>query len=56
MTDEPDKTDKSKLDLKKWRKRAVLAGIVLAVVCKSLPEDYRAICDALATFCTGGLG
>ncbi len=38
----------------KWRRYAIIAGVVLALVCKSLPPDYQGICEALATVCTGG--
>lgn len=37
-----------------WRKRAVIAGIVIALVCKALPHDYQAVCQAVSTLCTGG--
>lgn len=40
--------------LKKWRNRAVLLGVLLALVCKFLPEDYRGLCQAVASLCTGG--
>ena len=40
--------------LARWRRRAVLAGIVLAIVCKFLPVDYRGPCQAVASLCTGG--
>lgn len=39
--------------LAKWRRRAVLAGIVLAIVCKFLPVDYRGPCQAVVSLCTG---
>jgi len=40
----------------KWRRRAFIVGAVLMVVCKSVPEEYRHVCDTLATICTAGLG
>lgn len=40
--------------LKKWRRRAVLLGVALALVCKLLPSDYRGLCEAVASVCTGG--
>lgn len=47
-------TDKNPEDaVKKWRRRAAIAGVVLALVCKSLPPDYQAPCEALARICTG---
>lgn len=38
--------------LKKWRRRAVIAGVVLAVACRSLPKDYQVPCRALASLCS----
>ena len=39
--------------LKTWRRRAMLLGVVLAVVCKFLPEDYRGPCATVVSLCTG---
>ena len=49
MTDE-----ERKAFLKKWRRRVLLGGIALALVCKSLPPDYQAPCETLARICTFG--
>ncbi len=46
--------DERKAAIAKWRKRAVIVGVVLALICKTLPPDYRAICEAAAQLCTGG--
>lgn len=35
----------------KW---AVLVGVVLALACHMVPQDYRAVCELLASVCTGG--
>lgn len=52
----PEQFDAERIALiKKWRKRAVIAGIVLALACKSLPPDYQAPCAAIANLCTGGI-
>lgn len=40
--------------IKKWRRYAVIAGVILALVCKSLPHAYQAPCAALAKLCAGG--
>ncbi len=37
------------------RSYVVLAGIILALVCKSLPPNYQAPCAAIVNLCTGGL-
>lgn len=52
MPDEPDKTAENR---KKWRRRALVAGAVLALVCKMLPEDYQGPCATIAQVCSGGL-
>ncbi len=39
---------------RKWRRYAVLFGVVLGVVCKSLPHEYQGPCDILMSICTGG--
>lgn len=49
MTDE-----ERKARLKKWRRYAMLVGALLAIICKSLPHDYQAVCKAIASLCTGG--
>jgi len=44
-------------DKKTTRRRRVAAaatGIVLYVACQFVPDDYRAVCETLATLCTGG--
>lgn len=48
------KTDTAQLALKKWRRRALIAGILLGLVCKMLPHDYQVPCAAIAKFCTLG--
>lgn len=40
--------------LKRIAKWAALFGAVLALVCHFLPHDYRALCRAVASICTGG--
>lgn len=35
----------------KW---AALVGAVLALACHLVPPDYRAVCEVLASICTGG--
>ena len=35
-------------------RRAVVVGIVLAVVCQALPAEHRELCRAIASICTGG--
>lgn len=48
--------EKSSTDaLKKWRRRAVLAGMLLALLCRALPVDYQTPCELLAQLCTGGV-
>jgi len=41
-------------DLRRLRRYAAIAGMVLAIVCHIVPPKYRAACDALASICTGG--
>lgn len=48
-------SDEQPPKMKKWRKRAVFAGAALALVCGSLPPEYREVCEALAAVCRGGL-
>lgn len=33
---------------------ALVVGMLLALVCKSLPPDYRTACDAIVSLCTSG--
>lgn len=40
---------------KKFRKYAIIAGVLLAMICRSLPHEYQAPCQVLARLCTGGL-
>lgn len=40
-------------DQKKWRRYAVLFGAALALACHLLPPDYRAVCNAIVSVCTG---
>lgn len=42
-------------DQKQAAKYAAVLGIILAIVCNSVPPEYRAVCHALAQVCTGGL-
>jgi hypothetical protein len=35
----------------KW---AALIGVLLALACHMAPQDYRAVCQALVSVCTGG--
>jgi hypothetical protein len=39
---------------KKWRRWSALAGVVLALVCKSLPPEYQAVCEVIVSICHGG--
>ncbi len=48
-------TVKSPSAFSKWRNRAMIAGALLALICRVVPPDYRAVCDAIATICRGGL-
>lgn len=41
--------------VRKWRRWAALAGATLALVCGSLPPDYRQVCEALAEVCRLGM-
>ena len=40
---------------KKTARRGVIVGAILAIVCHIVPPDYRALCDAVATICSGGM-
>lgn len=53
MTDKT-KDEERKATLRKWRRRAVIIGVVLGLVCKMLPPDYQAPCAAIAKLCTFG--
>ena len=50
MTDE----EKQKLT-KRYRRIALLVGMMLGLVCHALPPDYRGPCDTIARICRGGL-
>lgn len=41
-----------KVRVMKWRRYAALAGVILALVCKSLPPDYQAVCEVIASLCS----
>lgn len=45
-------TDEQK---KKWYRRVALVGALLGLACSLLPPEYRAVCQAVANICTGGL-
>ena len=40
-------------DMKYVGKLAAKVGFAVAIVCHFLPPDYRPICDAIASACTG---
>lgn len=46
--------DKSE-QIKKWRKRMLVVGIILGLVCKSLPVEYQGPCQVVADLCSGNL-
>jgi hypothetical protein len=48
-------TDSSVETRKKWRRRALIAGALLALGCKLLPADYQGPCATIAQVCSGGL-
>ncbi len=51
----PSKRELSDAERKRRnRKIALIAGMVLALVCKSLPPHYHAVCNAIASLCSGG--
>lgn len=52
MSDENNNDEKTAA-LRRWRRRAVALGAVLALVCRYLPADYQAPCEAIARICTG---
>jgi len=49
-----EKPQKKQPDFRKWRKRAMILGALLALVCQMLPPDYHAVCKAVAKVCTAG--
>lgn len=40
-------------DVKRLWRHAALIGAVLAVLCKLLPPEYRALCQAIVAACIG---
>ncbi len=54
MTDAPDPKTEAKARALRIARWAALIGGVLAVVCHFLPQNYRALCQAVANICTGG--
>ena len=50
MSDTPQKTP-----MQVWRRRVVIVGILLGLVCKSLPPEYQGPCHQIAQICTGGM-
>lgn len=52
MTRNPRVPDKAR----KRRKKiiALIVGMVLALACKSLPQEYHVACDTVVKLCTGG--
>lgn len=36
-------------------RRAAAFGVVLGLLCSALPPDYREVCRAVASVCTGGI-
>lgn len=40
--------------LKRLARISVAVGTLLAIACHFLPTHYRAVCNAVATLCTGG--
>lgn len=41
-------------DFERLAKLAAKAGFWIAILCHVVPPQYRAVCDTLATLCTGG--
>ena len=41
-------------DFKRLAKHAATFGFVLAILCHLVPPQYRALCNQLATVCSGG--
>lgn len=48
-------TKEHKATAKRAVKYAALLGAVLALACHLVPHDYRAVCNAVAQICAGGL-
>lgn len=48
-------TETKRLDARRARRYAAIAGIALAVACHLVPAEYRAACDVIASICTGGI-
>lgn len=40
---------------RRYARYAALFGVVLGLTCSALPPDYRAVCHAVASVCTGGI-
>lgn len=40
--------------LRRAARLAAVIGAALALLCHFLPHDYRALCRAVASICTGG--
>lgn len=40
---------------RKWRRRMVILGALLGLLCRCLPPDYAGPCETLANLCSGGL-
>ena len=40
-------------DVKRAYKHAAIIGMGLALLCHTVPPQYRVLCDHLATFCKG---
>lgn len=41
-------------DRKKYRKYAIIAGVVLAIVCHFVPVEYKTACNAIVAACRQG--
>jgi len=52
VAEDPDKIAENR---KKWRRRALVAGVLLGFACHLLPHDYQAPCKTIAKVCSGGL-
>lgn len=55
MTDENKTTPDVEAKKKRLRRIALAVGILLAIVCKSLPPEYQVVCDTIAQVCRGGI-
>lgn len=42
-------------DARKLARKAARLGAALALLCHVLPPEYRAVCEAIADVCRGGL-